>query len=88
MGIATLLLALLNFGSGQENINEVIASGPKPMNWMKSAQNILAGPAGQMMVQFAKELISRSSGSSQVRIMCDVLAGSIAKADADQSILL
>ncbi|CAD7091832.1 unnamed protein product [Hermetia illucens] len=66
VGIAMLLLALLNFGSGQENINEVIASGPKPMNWMKSAQNILAGPAGQMMVQFAKELISRSSGSSQI----------------------
>lgn len=34
--------------------------------WFDSAKNALAGPAGQMVVHMAKEMISRSAGNSQV----------------------
>lgn len=34
--------------------------------WMDTAKNALSGPAGQIMVQFAKEMISRSAGNSQI----------------------
>lgn len=34
--------------------------------WFASATNALAAPAGQMAMHFAKEMISRSAGNSQV----------------------
>lgn len=36
------------------------------VGWIETAKNALAAPAGQMAVHFAKELISRSAGNSQV----------------------
>lgn len=35
--------------------------------WFDTARQALAGPAGQMVVHVAKEMISRSAGNSQVR---------------------
>lgn len=35
--------------------------------WLASATNALAAPAGQIAMHFAKEMISRSAGNSQVR---------------------
>lgn len=49
-----------------------LSSGPEAdelenrVGWMETAKNALAAPAGQMAVHFAKELISRSAGNSQV----------------------
>lgn len=40
----------------------------KGRGWMEQAKDAIAGPAGQMMVHFAKEMISRSAGNSQVNI--------------------
>lgn len=34
--------------------------------WLDTARNALSGPAGQMVVHMAKEMISRSTGNSQV----------------------
>lgn len=34
--------------------------------WLETARNALSGPAGQMVVHMAKEMISRSTGNSQV----------------------
>lgn len=34
--------------------------------WLDTAKNALTGPAGQMVVHVAKEMISRSTGNSQV----------------------
>lgn len=38
----------------------------QPRGWMDMASNALAGPAGQLVVHFAKEMMSRQDGSSQV----------------------
>ncbi|XP_055908228.1 uncharacterized protein LOC129943040 [Eupeodes corollae] len=35
-------------------------------SWFKSAENVLAGPAGHVVVEVAKDLLSRSTGNSQV----------------------
>lgn len=35
--------------------------------WWETARNALSGPAGQIIVSMAKEMISRSTGNSQVR---------------------
>lgn len=34
--------------------------------WLDTARNAIYGPAGQMVVHMAKEMISRSTGNSQV----------------------
>lgn len=34
--------------------------------WLDTARNALSGPAGQIVVHMAKEMISRSTGNSQV----------------------
>lgn len=34
--------------------------------WMENTQQMIASPTGQMVVHMAKELISRSTGNSQV----------------------
>jgi len=34
--------------------------------FMDNAQQLIAGPAGQMVLHFAKEMISRSAGNSQI----------------------
>lgn len=35
--------------------------------WIETARNALSGPAGQMVVHMAKEMINRSAGNSQVK---------------------
>ncbi|KAJ6635753.1 hypothetical protein Bhyg_14339 [Pseudolycoriella hygida] len=51
--------------SRDENTNSLYESN-KGRGWMDTAKNALAGPAGKMVVYFAKEMISRSSGNSQI----------------------
>lgn len=36
------------------------------LSWLQGAQDIIASPAGHVMVQMAKELLNRSTGNSQV----------------------
>lgn len=48
--------------------NSYPAEPPKE-SWLDSAKNALSGPAGQMVVHMAKEMISRSTGNSQVLFM-------------------
>lgn len=48
----------------QEISNEDGRSGRA--GWFDSTQKMIAGPAGQMFVHFAKEMINRSAGNSQV----------------------
>lgn len=56
----------------QSHLMNELSSGPDAdelenrVGWMETAKNALAAPAGQMAVHFAKELISRSAGNSQV----------------------
>lgn len=38
----------------------------RPTNWLQTAREALSGPAGEFAVHFAKEMISRSTGNSQV----------------------
>lgn len=52
-------------GNGQMN-NGYGPPQPPTKTWMESARNALSGPAGQMVVHMAKEMISRSTGNSQV----------------------
>lgn len=42
--------------------------GPQPPTetWFDSARNALSGPTGQIVVSMAREMISRSTGNSQV----------------------
>lgn len=39
---------------------------PPAESWLDTARNALSGPTGQIMVHMAKEMISRSTGNSQV----------------------
>lgn len=41
--------------------------------WFDTAKDAMAGPAGQMVVHFAKEMISRSTGNSQVMDLCELI---------------
>lgn len=45
------------------------ASMPSQETWLDSARNALSGPAGQIVVHMAKEMISRSTGNSQVILL-------------------
>lgn len=45
--------------------NNYPAEPPKE-SWLDSARNALSGPAGKIVVHMAKEMISRSTGNSQV----------------------
>lgn len=56
--------------SRNEITNSVYESN-RGRGWMDTAKDALAGPAGQMVVHFAKEMISRSTGNSQVMNLCD-----------------
>lgn len=67
-----LIVIVVNCGClAQSQLMNEISSGPEAeenrIGWMETAKNALAAPAGQMAVHFAKELISRSAGNSQVR---------------------
>lgn len=58
-------------GNGLElnnkNLNiENFAESPPRQSWFETARNALSGPAGQIAVHMAKEMISRSTGNSQV----------------------
>ncbi|KAG4079246.1 hypothetical protein HA402_006969 [Bradysia odoriphaga] len=51
--------------SRNEITNSVYESN-RGRGWMDTAKDALSGPAGQMVVHFAKEMISRSAGNSQI----------------------
>lgn len=53
-------------GNGQMNNDGYGQPQPPTKTWIESARNALSGPAGQMVVHMAKEMISRSTGNSQV----------------------
>lgn len=48
-----------NYGGNSNEANGAIT-------WLDTARNALSGPAGQIVVHVAKEMISRSTGNSQV----------------------
>lgn len=50
----------------RNDITNSVYDADKGRGWMDKAKDALAGPAGQMVVHFAKEMISRSTGNSQV----------------------
>lgn len=62
----------MNYGNRHEmvNGNGPIDNGIEPQpageSWLNTARNALSGPAGQIVVHMAKEMISRSTGNSQV----------------------
>lgn len=62
----------MNFGNRNEiaNGNGLMDNGnesqPAGETWLNTARNALNGPAGQIVVHMAKEMISRSTGNSQV----------------------
>lgn len=56
--------APVGYAGGYSGHNE----GNGGNTWLDSARNALSGPAGQMVVHMAKEMISRSTGNSQVHI--------------------
>lgn len=58
--------------SSHEKSVQTFASSPNGDTWFDTAKRMLAAPAGQIVVHMAKEMISRSSGNSQV-ILCDKL---------------
>lgn len=61
----------MNYGGNRMEINnknqniENLAEPPR-QTWFDTARNALSGPAGQIVVHMAKEMISRSTGNSQV----------------------
>lgn len=63
----------MNYGNRHEidNGNGLMDNGnlPQPAgeSWLNTARNALSGPAGQIVVSMAKEMISRSTGNSQVK---------------------
>lgn len=54
----------LNFN--QQSYLEKPPSTQSTVGFMQNAREAIQGPAGQIMVHMAKELISRSAGNSQV----------------------
>lgn len=69
----------MNYGNRQEIAS--VGGGLPPDNsydqklaetsWLDSARSALSGPAGQIVVHVAKEMISRSTGNSQVCLTND-----------------
>lgn len=62
----------MNYDNGQRNgqmDNSVYGPQPPTESWLDSARNALSGPTGQMVVTMAKEMISRSTGNSQVSVI-------------------
>lgn len=51
-----------------DNVYDVVnyQNPQKQTTWWQTARDTLAGPAGQIAVHVAKEMISRSTGNSQV----------------------
>lgn len=65
----------INFDNGQRNgqlDNSVYGPQPPTETWLDTARNALSGPTGQMVVTMAKEMISRSTGNSQVSIISSI----------------
>lgn len=54
----------LEYSHGQKNTG--LAVDQRPTTWLQTARETLSGPAGEFMVHMAKEMISRSTGNSQV----------------------
>lgn len=64
-----LLIGHIDIIRSQLSRNEITHSvydANKERSWMDTAKDALAGPAGKMAVHLAKEIISRSTGNSQV----------------------
>lgn len=62
----------MNYDNSQRNgqmDNNVYGPQPPTESWLDTARNALSGPTGQMVVTMAKEMISRSTGNSQVSII-------------------
>lgn len=63
----------MNYGGNHMEVNnknqniENLAEPPRH-TWFDTARNALSGPAGQIVVHMAKEMISRSTGNSQVQV--------------------
>lgn len=65
----------MNYGN-RHQVDNVPGNGPIDNNayasqqvgesWLDTAKNALSGPTGQIVVHMAKEMISRSTGNSQV----------------------
>lgn len=69
----------MNYGGNHMEINnknqniENLAEPPR-QTWFETARNAMSGPAGQIVVQMAKEMISRSTGNSQVCVSSNFVA--------------
>lgn len=77
--ITVLLIGHINIINSQLSRNEInhsVYDSNKGRGWMDSAKDALAGPAGQMVVHFAKEMISRSTGNSQVNDLYQLIMDS------------
>lgn len=71
--LVLLLLQLESIAAQSVNENEINDrnNGDRDVQrrrggWMENTQQMIASPTGQMVVHMAKELISRSTGNSQV----------------------
>lgn len=74
--VLILLIGQIDLIRSQLSRNEITDSvyeSNKGRGWMNTARDALAGPAGQMVVHFAKEMISRSTGNSQVMDLCELI---------------
>lgn len=58
----------LDYSHGNKNV--ALMPDQKPITWLQTARDALGGPAGEFVVHFAKEMISRSAGNSQVKNFC------------------
>lgn len=80
VGCVWLCLCIAAAAGQYAGENELSSSGPadetimvnrdgaeRQVGWLERAKSALVGPAGQVMVHVAKEMISRSAGNSQVR---------------------
>lgn len=54
------------YGSGKDYNNQPYDNATSSNSWLDSAKRLMADPAGQIVVHVAKEVISRSTGNSQV----------------------
>ncbi|XP_055705254.1 uncharacterized protein LOC129802972 [Phlebotomus papatasi] len=69
-----VVLCILEYIKAQPDGNDVIqmdyqkssSTSVKSMGWTEKARSLISGPAGQIVVNLAKEMLSRSTGNSQV----------------------
>lgn len=66
-------ISLIKSQLSRNEITNSVYDGHKNRGWVDTAKDALSGPAGQMVVHFAKEMISRSTGNSQVMCLCELI---------------